>query len=151
MKHKLDCDETVCNEATPLQFKTTRNQSQKLECPPDRAKLGRAGWTLLHTTAAYFPEKPSEDDKKHYFNFFAAIPYVYPCKHCAHDFEKYLNKSPPEIESREKLCVWVCKMHNKVNQKLGKKVFPCRMNDLDKRWRKNTECTGFINPEDIVN
>ena len=152
MKSKFDCDETVCNEINPLQFKPNTSTSQKVECPPDRAKVGKAGWTLFHTTAAYYPEEPTEEDKKHYYDFFATIPFVYPCKHCATDFERYLKKSPPEVDNRETLCVWLCRMHNKVNQKLGKKVFPCRMKDLDRRWRKNLEeCSGFINPEDIVN
>ena len=29
------------------------------ECPADRESLGQAGWTVLHTSAAYYPQKPT--------------------------------------------------------------------------------------------
>ncbi len=31
-----------------------------MPCPPDRAELGLHSWNLLHTTAAYFPDVPSD-------------------------------------------------------------------------------------------
>ena len=42
-------------------------------CPPDGGELGRASWTLLHTLAAYYPEKPSTEHRTHATNFFGAL------------------------------------------------------------------------------
>ena len=39
------------------------------------------------------------------------------------------------VESREALCVWLCRQHNAVNAKLGKPPFPCDFSALDARWR----------------
>jgi len=43
--------------------------------------------------------------------------------------------------SRKELCQWFCMQHNLVNEKLGKPLFSCEMNDLDRRWRKNPACS----------
>ena len=38
--------------------------SRRADCPVDKDELGRSTWNLLHTMAAYYPEKPSGDEKK---------------------------------------------------------------------------------------
>lgn len=52
-------------------------------CPENKDTLGRAGWSLLHTQAAYYPEKPEEEtkrDMRHYLDLFAKF---YPCDYCS--------------------------------------------------------------------
>jgi len=53
------------------------------ETPPDGPELGRAGWTLLHTTAAYFPDKPTSQQQDDIRGFVTAFSKFYPCGHCA--------------------------------------------------------------------
>lgn len=40
---------------------------------------------------------------------------------------------PPKVESQEALSQWLCRMHNKVNVKVGKEIFDCKK--INERWR----------------
>ena len=103
------------------------------EDPPDIIDLGHAGWTLLHSTAAYYPEKPSEEKQSETQNFLASFAKAYPCNHCATDFQRYIKRNPPTLTSRKEFSLWTCRAHNEVNIRLGKPEFPCER--ADDRWR----------------
>lgn len=123
------------------------------ESPPNREELGRGGWTLIHTTAANYAEKPNEEEKKHANAFFRSLGALYPCKLCRDHFDRFIAIQPPEyvccascacfailtsvlcsVSSRDKLLLWTCIAHNEVNERNGKPVFPCAVKELDKRW-----------------
>lgn len=36
----------------------------RADCPLNTEELGRSTWNLLHTVAAYYPEQPTEEQKK---------------------------------------------------------------------------------------
>ena len=60
------------------------------ECPPDGLELGRCSWLLLHTIAAYYPDKPSaeqQSDMKQFVHYFSK---VYPCEECAEHMQRRL-------------------------------------------------------------
>lgn len=151
-----DCDRPACDDTVSAlnaalsrvqEAETAKEKAvaavtsspSKVECPPNSPELGRASWTLLHTMAAWYPDKPSEDDKLLMTNFMASLARFYPCTWCATDFQKNLEKSPVQISSRKDLCVWLCEQHNVVNRKIGKASYPCDMKTLDERWRKSTD------------
>lgn len=48
------------------------------------------------------------------------------------DFKEYMVEEPIRVGSRKKLSEWLCRQHNKVNEKLGKPSFDCKL-VLD-RW-----------------
>lgn len=50
----------------------------------------------MHTTAAHYPEKPSEGAQDHARAFFASMAALYPCTYCRKDFAKEIRKQPPE-------------------------------------------------------
>ncbi|XP_065090478.1 FAD-linked sulfhydryl oxidase ALR [Ochlerotatus camptorhynchus] len=102
-------------------------------CPLDKERLGRHTWGLLHTIAAYFPDNPTTEEQSNVRLFFNAFSKVYPCEYCAKDFQQELKESPPEIKSQYTLSQWLCRMHNKVNVKLGKPEFDC--SKVNERWR----------------
>eukprot|EP00588_Corethron_pennatum_P014585 CAMPEP_0194265410 /NCGR_PEP_ID=MMETSP0169-20130528/660_1 /TAXON_ID=218684 /ORGANISM="Corethron pennatum, Strain L29A3" /LENGTH=166 /DNA_ID=CAMNT_0039005867 /DNA_START=113 /DNA_END=613 /DNA_ORIENTATION=+ len=104
-------------------------------CPPTKDAIGISTWTLLHTTAAYYPEKPAAADRAAAENLVASLTRLYPCTHCREDFTEEVRASPPATESRTALCRWMCEQHNKVNEKLNKGTFRCDMEHLDRRWR----------------
>lgn len=105
------------------------------DCPPDVAVLGRSAWTLLHTMAAQYPEKPNENQRKDMGTFIDTFSRLYPCWYCAEDFQKWMGKkgNSPSLDSREDLSRWMCKAHNEVNQKLGKPAFDCNL--WKYRWK----------------
>ncbi|ESK97885.1 augmenter of liver regeneration [Moniliophthora roreri MCA 2997] len=124
--------------ATP----TARTSTQKQEitrppayCPPDVEELGRATWTFLHSTAAYYPTKPTPTQRANMISLIRALPLFYPCHVCADDFGEDLKRNPPDVSGREGLSRWLCERHNEVNRKLGKEVFDCSLGKLDERWK----------------
>ena len=102
-------------------------------CPPDVEQLGRATWTFLHTTAAYYPEKPTPTQRANMLMLLRSIPVLYPCTWCADDFGKDINQHPPDVSGRSALSRWLCERHNEVNEKLGKERFNCAK--VDERWK----------------
>lgn len=102
-------------------------------CPPDVEQLGRATWTFLHTTAAYYPEKPTPTQRVNMLMLLRSLPVLYPCTWCAQDFGEDIEKSPPDVSGRVALSKWLCERHNEVNEKLGKEKFNCAK--VDERWK----------------
>ena len=43
-----------------------------------KAELGRAGWRLLHTTMAKFPDKPTQDEQTALFSYIHLFARLYP-------------------------------------------------------------------------
>ncbi|KAK4057998.1 hypothetical protein OIO90_000737 [Microbotryomycetes sp. JL221] len=93
-----------------------------------KAELGRASWKLLHTMAARFPEEPSESDRMAFKSFLYMFARVYPCGECAAEFQQLLRNHPPQTSSRQSASIWLCVVHNKVNERLGKDEFDCSQN-----------------------
>jgi len=104
-------------------------------CPPDREALGRATWTFLHTAAAYYSPNPSPTQRSQMLSLLHALPYTYPCPHCAAHLAENMRQHPPDdhVGSREALSLWLCARHNDVNVRLGKEIFDC--SKTDERWK----------------
>jgi mitochondrial FAD-linked sulfhydryl oxidase len=58
------------------------------KCPLFRDQLGRASWSVLHTMAAYYPEKPSEQEQTSMKGFIHSFAQFFPCHECATDFKE---------------------------------------------------------------
>jgi FAD-linked sulfhydryl oxidase len=101
-------------------------------CPLDKNELGRNSWSVLHTITAYYSDKPSLPQQQDMSNLFNIWSRVYPCKECADDMKQDLKEEPPDLRSRHHLSQWLCRLHNKVNNKLGKEMFDC--SKVDERW-----------------
>lgn len=104
----------------------------ELECPPDAGELGRSTWTFLHTLSTSYPRHPTPTQQSDMLTFLRILGDVYPCKACAKDFCSEMLKSPPRVESREALMLWLCQQHNLVNERLGKEQFDCAQ--VWRRW-----------------
>lgn len=106
-------------------------------CPPDVEELGRASWTLLHALTATYPPKPTPAHQAKTSTFIEMFSQLYPCWHCAEDFRTWIarpeNDPTEALKTQDGFGRWMCKAHNDVNKKLGKKEFDC--NFWKERWK----------------
>lgn len=100
--------------------------------PPDSVELGRNSWSLLHSIAAAYPERPSSDQQFEMRSFLNAFSKFYPCEVCADDFQDVIRVIPPRVNSRLSLSMWMCDAHNEVNRRLGKPTMNCPL--FVKNW-----------------
>lgn len=98
----------------------------------DKDELGKNSWSLFHTISVHYPDKPTMEDQQLMKQFINGIARFYPCESCAKDFRADIETYPPNTESRKALTNWWCRIHNRVNKKLGKPEFDC--SKLDQRW-----------------
>ena len=120
-------------EVAPPVAMSYRSEDPPAGCPPDVEQLGRATWTFLHTTAAYYPEKPTPSQRANMLMLLGSLPVLYPCGWCAKDFGESIQKTKPDVSGRVALSRWLCNRHNEVNEKLGKDKFDCAK--VDERWK----------------
>ncbi|CAO1637092.1 unnamed protein product [Sympodiomycopsis kandeliae] len=90
-----------------------------------KAELGRSTWKFLHTMTLRFPDNPTSEQRETLSQFFSTFSLLYPCGDCANHFQKLLKQYPPQTSSRMSASLWLCSVHNMVNQRLGKEEFEC--------------------------
>ncbi|KAI7860568.1 ERV/ALR sulfhydryl oxidase domain-containing protein [Circinella umbellata] len=112
--------------------KISEEEWRRKNCPADVETLGNATWTLLHTMAAYYPDRPAPSQMESMKTFISSFSEHYPCWYCKDDFKKAIDKEPAQVGSRKKLSEWLCRRHNEVNAKLGKEQFDCTK--VFERW-----------------
>ncbi|XP_049624057.1 FAD-linked sulfhydryl oxidase ALR [Suncus etruscus] len=110
-----------------------RDTAFRDDCPADRQDLGRHSWAVLHTLAAYFPDAPTREQQQDMAQLIRLFSKFYPCDECAEDIQKRIYRNQPDTRSRAHFTQWLCRLHNEVNQRLGKPEFDC--SQVDERWR----------------
>ncbi|KIL00880.1 hypothetical protein PAXRUDRAFT_128869, partial [Paxillus rubicundulus Ve08.2h10] len=90
-----------------------------------KAELGRATWKLLHTMTLRYPENPTQDERQALEAYMYLTSRLYPCGECASEFQELLKKFPPQTSSRRAASLWLCSVHNEVNDRLEKPLFDC--------------------------
>lgn len=68
-----------------------------------------------------------------FISFLYHFSKLYPCGDCAREFRKILADHPPIVTDRDSLIQWLCKVHNIVNARLEKEIFPCEK--VKDRWK----------------
>jgi hypothetical protein len=87
------------------------------------SKWGPSAWDYLHTLSFNYPENPSDDNKKYYYELFNNLRFTLPCKYCRESYNiffKYININD-YLDDREGITYWLFTIHNIVNLKLNKK------------------------------
>lgn len=84
---------------------------------------GPAGWQFLHSVTFSYPTNPTVQEKEQFKQFFQQLKYVLPCPSCREHYADGIEKTVPidkYLDSRESLTQWLWKLHNSVNERLGK-------------------------------
>ena len=91
-------------------------------------------WFFLHTISLSYPHYPNAITKKKYYDFIQNIPLFIPVETIASSFSKLLDEYPvsPYLDSKKAFISWMHFIHNKVNEKLGKKKMT--LNDFYKTY-----------------
>jgi hypothetical protein len=80
-------------------------------------------WKSIHSIALFYPDTPTDLDKKQYKAFFIDLQPVIPCYKCSLNYKRHLGELPidPYLESKDTLFEWTVMFHNIVNKELGKR------------------------------
>ena len=74
---------------------------------------GPPAWTFLHTVTFNYPENPTEDDKRNFYNFFMNLQHVLPCEKCKAHYKQNIKKYDLKnnLGSRQDLVKWLIDLH----------------------------------------
>ena len=98
-------------------------------------------WQALHYITLGYPEKPTEDQKKKYKNFFVLLKDTLPCSVCANHYGENLKKMPltdKDLKNKESLIKWLINFHNIVNEMKDKPII--KYIEARKLIDTNTQC-----------
>ena len=118
-----DCDEFICSKddlALMQQIQSKANVGGRVgvskddpslkyqyKGPLNSVLLGKHGWPVLHAFTLRYPEKPTDEDKERFKKFIQAFSWTYPCSNCATDFRREIADTPPKLENRKSLALWL--------------------------------------------
>ena len=85
---------------------------------------GPSLWHSLHIMSFNYPVKPTQDDKRNYFNFFKQLEHVLPCKYCRINYKKNIKDiklNMKVMQNRHTFSLWLYRLHEHINKMLHKK------------------------------
>ena len=106
---------------------------------------GPPAWTFLHTVTYNYPENPTEDDKRNFYNFFMNLQYVLPCEKCKEHYKQNIQKYDLKnsLGSRQELVKWLIDLHNDINRDNGKQVWS--YSDVFNKYQRMYQSDSLIN------
>lgn len=83
-------------------------------------------WLFLHVVSLNFPCKPTKQEQQQYYTFFSMLQHILPCRACRLSTAKFYRQGNTKLtmdvfKSRDTLALWLWRLHNRVNKRLGKK------------------------------
>jgi len=101
------------------------------------AIFGPAGWIFLHSIAQNYPWNPTQQQMEDYYNFFRLTGNVLPCRYCRESYQLFITQKGTRLtlqtmKNRKSVVIWLYRIHNKVNKKLGVKDHPTLKEVWDK-------------------
>jgi len=129
--------------APNIPTKTTVAPSKQPELDPvhfcqfsnDSNNICNTQWVQLYSTAAYFPQKPTETDREVYNTYFANFQDQ--CKDAVIGgcIDRAMKVLPPRKDfDRNEMMMWVCSLESLCRKEAGLPSIQCRSAKLQKRW-----------------
>jgi hypothetical protein len=107
-------------------------------------------WTTMHIVTLGYPDTPSKEEQQGVVQFFASLATVIPCPICRTHYAHFLAETPVETvaTSRQELIIWLFNLHNKVNEKLGKRAIT--LNEFIENMRALSERSHITIPPPAI-
>ncbi|KAI5192608.1 mitochondrial FAD-linked sulfhydryl oxidase, partial [Nematocida sp. AWRm77] len=90
-------------------------------------EIGRSTWTLLHSIAKYFPDRPTTEEKQAVQELLHALSVLYSCRRCSGVLQMVSRNQLVDSTDASRLSLSLCNVHNFVNRKLGKPEVECAL------------------------
>ena len=107
------------------QSQETNSLPSELKYPQDKDTAGSQFWGVIHNIAAKYPNHPTDIDKKKARGFLSYLISHFVCQDCVREAAEYIKNNRIDYSSRNSLSEYFCKMHNAVNERLGKPTVDC--------------------------
>ena len=106
---------------------------------------GSSAWKFLHTIALSYPQKPTQQDKSDYKQFFLLLEKVLPCETCADNFKQHIKEIQIDkhLNGPHELFSWTVKMRNAVQKVLGRKEYD-ELTLRESLYVQNERAGGFL-------
>jgi hypothetical protein len=87
---------------------------------------GKYVWVSIHVIALGYPDKPSDEEKNNYKEYFMNLWKVLPCYKCSINYIRHLKELPIDgaLVDNISLFKWTVDLHNIVNKETGKRQMP---------------------------
>ncbi|PFH32187.1 Erv1 / Alr family protein [Besnoitia besnoiti] len=133
LEQKLSqCVDAACRDRVHKEADFNKDDEEE---PPDRMSIGRAAWSLLHSSAATWEADPSIQAQQRRKEWMGAFFALFPCSQCRSHFLPYFQTHPPAVSGgRTSLSLWTCEAHNYVNEALQRPTFRCDATQLIRQW-----------------
>jgi hypothetical protein len=86
------------------------------------AVWGPVFWNTMHIASMGYSPKPSAAEQDAARAFYESLAHMIPCPICRSHYREFLQETPVAVESRDALIYWVFSIHNRVNERLGKRA-----------------------------
>ena len=71
-----------------------------------------------------YPAEPSEEEKATARKWYKEFANLITCESCKQDYNEMLQRTPPDVNSRDELFKWTYDRHDELNRKLNKPYCP---------------------------
>lgn len=112
--------------------------------PQSKEEAGAHYWNTMFNIASLYPQHPSRDDKINTHNLIKSIVSKFTCQECIDNAFAFMRKHPAELDSRENLLKWLCRLKNNSNVHAGKPEIDCDSFLLNSFDASSTECKSCM-------
>jgi len=87
---------------------------------------GPKAWFLLYSVALAYPEQPTKEDIKNYFNFYMSLQDVLPCLKCRVHYSEHIKNHPltdEVLSNKMSLFKWLHTIQSAVKESQGKQPY----------------------------